>query len=59
MMNECPAEVVIFGIQPEIMAPGEDLSEALQNNFESYVYAVEAVAQDQLPSHGWAVSAPQ
>lgn len=39
-LGECPEEVVVFGIQPERVAPGEALSEELQNRAGEYIEAV-------------------
>jgi hydrogenase maturation protease len=39
-LGECPKEVVIFGIQPESVAPGEGLSPSLQQRLESYVQSI-------------------
>ena len=36
-MGECPDNIVIFGIEPREVAPGEGLSEELQSNIRHYV----------------------
>ncbi|MFO7821638.1 MAG: hydrogenase maturation protease [Lentisphaeria bacterium] len=36
-LGEIPDETVIYGIEPEIVAPGEELSETLATSFESYI----------------------
>ena len=36
-LGEYPNEVIIFGIQPKSMLPGEDLSPELQERLESYI----------------------
>ena len=40
-IEECPPTVVIFGIQPEDISPGEALSPALTASFAEYVRAIE------------------
>jgi len=39
-LGEYPGEVVIFGIQPESMEPGDRVSKALQERLESYAEMV-------------------
>jgi hydrogenase maturation protease len=39
-LGECPAEVVIFGIQPDRLEPGQDLSDTLIANLDEYVERV-------------------
>ena len=41
-LGECPQEVVIFGIQPQQIAPGQGLSPALKARLGQYVDAVAA-----------------
>jgi len=41
-LGEYPQDVVIFGIQPENMAPGEGLSFTLRNRLEEYVEVIGA-----------------
>lgn len=41
-LGECPGEVVIFGIQPERVAPGETLSPVLRDRLREYVELVHA-----------------
>lgn len=41
-LDECPEEIIIFGIQPEDVSPGESLSPALQERFETYVRTIAA-----------------
>ena len=36
-LGEYPSEIIIFGIQPKSMLPGEDLSPELQEQWESYI----------------------
>ena len=36
----CPAEVVIFGIEPDRMEPGQSLTETLQARLDEYAQAV-------------------
>jgi hydrogenase maturation protease len=39
-LGECPEEIVIFGIQPESVAPGEELSPVLRRRMQDYADAV-------------------
>jgi hydrogenase maturation protease len=39
-MGECPDDIVIFGIEPKQVAPGEGLSEELQNNITNYLETI-------------------
>jgi len=41
-LGEYPTEVIIFGIQPKSMLPGEDLSPELQERLESYIEIISA-----------------
>ena len=41
-LGEYPAEVILFGIQPKSMLPGEDLSHELQERLESYIEIIGA-----------------
>ena len=41
-LGECPQNVVLFGIQPESMAPGENLSFTLRDRLEDYVKVIGA-----------------
>ena len=43
-LGECPDEVVVFGIEPEQVAPGLELSPRLGGRLEEYVQAVSAEA---------------
>jgi hydrogenase maturation protease len=43
-LGECPEQVVIFGIQPERVAPGETLSAVLRDRLAEYVKLVQAEA---------------
>ena len=45
-LGECPSEVVIFGVQPASVAPGEGLSPALRERLPQYVAAVRAELED-------------
>ena len=36
-LGECPNEVVFFGIQPELLLPGRNLSKTLSDRFDSYI----------------------
>ncbi len=36
-LGECPNEVVFFGIQPETLSPGRNLSKTLYDIFDSYI----------------------
>lgn len=39
-LGQCPAEIVIFGIEPEVVEPGTGLSETLASKLEHYVSVV-------------------
>jgi hydrogenase maturation protease len=39
-LGQCPAEIVIFGIEPEVVEPGAGLSETLAGKLEHYVSVV-------------------
>jgi len=39
-LGQCPAEMVIFGIEPEVVEPGAGLSETLAGKVEHYVSVV-------------------
>ena len=41
-LGECPETVVIFGIQPASLAPGESLSPALASGFDAYLQLIAA-----------------
>ena len=41
-LGEYPSEVIIFGIQPKSMLPGEDLSPELRERLESYIEMIGA-----------------
>ena len=41
-LGEYPEEIVIFGIQPESIAPGEDLSSTLKGRLQDYIDIVSA-----------------
>jgi hydrogenase maturation protease len=41
-LGEYPNEVIIFGIQPKSMMPGEDLSSELRERLESYIEMIGA-----------------
>ena len=41
-LGEHPDEVIIFGIQPKSMVPGEDLSPELRERLESYIEIISA-----------------
>ena len=43
-LGECPAEVIVFGIEPEQVAPGLELSPRLAGRLAEYVQAVSAEA---------------
>jgi hydrogenase maturation protease len=36
-LGECPAEIIIFGIEPEVIEPGTSLSRTLTSKIEHYV----------------------
>jgi len=39
-LRECPDDIVIFGIEPKEIAPGEGLTSELENNIHQYVQAI-------------------
>ncbi len=39
-LGQCPDEIIIFGIEPEVIEPGTDLSKALAGKVEHYVCVV-------------------
>jgi hydrogenase maturation protease len=39
-LNQCPADVVIFGIEPQNISPGRMLSRPLRDNIEKYINAI-------------------
>jgi hydrogenase maturation protease len=39
-MGECPDDIVIFGIEPKDVAPGQGLSEELQSNIRQYIETI-------------------
>jgi hydrogenase maturation protease len=39
-LGQCPAKIIIFGIEPEIIEPGTDISKALTDKIEHYVSVV-------------------
>ena len=39
-LGQCPAQIVIFGIEPEVVEPGAGLSETLAGKVEHYVSVV-------------------
>jgi hydrogenase maturation protease len=41
-LGECPGEVVIFGIQPQNVEPGRELSPELERRLADYVKAIRA-----------------
>lgn len=47
-LGEYPEEVVIFGIQPERIAPGEGLSSALQERLQDYIDVISAEIEGSL-----------
>jgi redox-sensing transcriptional repressor len=36
-LGKCPAEIIIFGIEPQVVKPGCELSKILTNRFDEYV----------------------
>jgi len=36
-LGECPSEIIIFGIEPEVIEPGTSLSKTLTSKIEHYV----------------------
>jgi hydrogenase maturation protease len=49
-IGERPKEVIIFGIEPADVSPGEDLSPTLQRRLGEYVHAV--LAESRAPGQG-------
>ena len=47
-LGEYPEEVVIFGIQPETIAPGEGLSSVLQERLQGYIDIVSTEVEGSL-----------
>jgi hydrogenase maturation protease len=39
-IGECPDDIVIFGIEPKEVAPGEGLTKELQSNIQHYVETI-------------------
>jgi len=39
-LGQCPDDIVIFGIEPKEIAPGEGLTGELQNNIRQYVLTI-------------------
>jgi hydrogenase maturation protease len=39
-LDQCPADVVIFGIEPQNISPGRMLSHPLRDNIDKYVNAI-------------------
>jgi hydrogenase maturation protease len=39
-LGECPDDIVIFGIEPKQVAPGQGLSEELQGNISYYIKTI-------------------
>jgi len=39
-LNQCPDDVVIFGIEPQNISPGRMLSSPLRDNIEKYITAI-------------------
>jgi hydrogenase maturation protease len=39
-LDECPDDIVIFGIEPKEIADGEGLTSELQNNIQQYVQTI-------------------
>ena len=49
-MGECPDNIVIFGIEPKQVAPGEGLSEELQSNIQRYLDTILKELENPSPS---------
>jgi hydrogenase maturation protease len=39
-LGQCPDDIVIFGIEPKEIAPGEGLTSELENNVQHYVQTI-------------------
>jgi hydrogenase maturation protease len=40
LMEQCPEEVILFGIQPKSLEQGEGISSELEQNIENYIKAI-------------------
>ena len=40
LMDQCPKEIVIFGIQPKTITLGNDLSKELEDNIDNYIKVI-------------------
>ncbi len=47
-LGECPENVVIFGIQPESIEPGEGLSPTLSERMSNYIEVISSELQESL-----------
>ena len=45
-LDQCPGKITIFGIEPEIVAPGQKISEPLQNKLGCYIKEISAEIRD-------------
>lgn len=50
VLGECPAEVIVFGIQPARVAPGQDLSPELARQLPLYLDAILAEISRPVPA---------
>ena len=48
-LGECPPEVVLFGIEPHEIVPGDTLSSALQTRIGDYLSAIQAELRLSFP----------
>jgi hydrogenase maturation protease len=39
-LGQCPAEIIIFGIEPKSVEPGRELSKVLTDRFDEYVIMI-------------------
>lgn len=51
-LGQCPGEVVIFGVQPQQVEPGEELSPVLRSRMTEYMDAVLAELEDRASAKG-------
>ncbi len=44
-LGQCPEDVVILGVEPETVAPGQTLTQTLQDRLDEYLHAIEQELQ--------------
>ena len=40
LMQQCPKEIILFGIQPKTLKQGEGISSEIEQNIENYINAI-------------------